>query len=410
MQLTTDPADDISPAWSPDGRSIAFLRVLPAAKSGIFLIPALGGPERKVAEIDLNLNLLATWVHPASYLAWYPDGNWLIVSTAEEGSPYRIGLSLLSIGTGEKRRLTFPAMRTNQSDMDPSLSPDGHTLAFTRTFSGGVSDLFLLELSPEPGPKGEPSRLTSRKLQSTSPQWTPDGEEILFSSGGLFGNRSLWKTAVSGSGQPQRLAALDPGTGRFVISSQGNRLVYVRELFDPNIWRFEVPGPDGRIERPTRFIASTRWDGGPEFSPDDSKIAFTSGRSGSVEIWVCDSDGSNAIKLTSFGGPIARGPHWSPDGKRIVFGARVEGTPDLYVINASGGTPQRLTTNPAWDEEGSWSRDGQWIYFSSNRSGEYELWKVPAGGGTPIPVTQGAGKGGMSSGLSNPPTASFFIT
>ncbi len=104
------------------GKIRAFLRVLPGAKVGIFLIPALGGPERKVAEI--NLRPLSTWVWPASYLAWYPDGNWLITSHAEEESPTRTGLFLVSIGTGEKRRLTFAAMRTNEADMDPSLSPD----------------------------------------------------------------------------------------------------------------------------------------------------------------------------------------------------------------------------------------------------------------------------------------------
>ena len=146
--------------------------------------------------------------------------------------------------------------------------------------------------------------------------------------------------------------------------------------------------------RPSRFIASSRDDRVGQFSPDGSKIAFGSNRSGSNEIWVCDSDGSNAVPLTSFGGPMARSPSWSPDSERIVFEARVEGTPDVYVMNAIGGTPQRLTTDPAWDNDPSWSRDGQWIYFTSNLTGEYDVWKMPASGGKPIQVTQSAGKGG----------------
>jgi dipeptidyl aminopeptidase/acylaminoacyl peptidase len=53
VRLTHDPADDLSPAWSPDGRYIAFLRTLSADRMGVFLIPAIGGRERKLADVDL---------------------------------------------------------------------------------------------------------------------------------------------------------------------------------------------------------------------------------------------------------------------------------------------------------------------------------------------------------------------
>ena len=98
-RLTTDPADDFSPAWSPDGRSIAFIRSLPGRKAAVFLVPPIGGTERKLAEIDGTV----WW----SSLAWSPDGESLAI--AAMGSSHEpFGLLLLSIETGQKRRLTSP--------------------------------------------------------------------------------------------------------------------------------------------------------------------------------------------------------------------------------------------------------------------------------------------------------------
>ena len=99
LRLTHDPASESNPAWSPDGRSIAFLRQLPGERAAVFLMAALGGSERKLAEI-----------HNEPYfgysgLAWSLDGKWLVSSdrsSTEEPS----GLFLVSSQTGEKRRLT----------------------------------------------------------------------------------------------------------------------------------------------------------------------------------------------------------------------------------------------------------------------------------------------------------------
>jgi Tol biopolymer transport system component len=114
-------------------------------------------------------------------------------------------------------------------------------------------------------------------------------------------------------------------------------------------------------------------------------------RFGGEEIWVCDSDGSNGVPLTSLG--LSGTPRWSPDGTRIVFDSRVEGQPEIYVVNSEGGTPQRLTNNPSDDAVPSWSKDGKWIYFASNRTGAYQVWKMPASGGAESQVTR---KGGFA--------------
>jgi Tol biopolymer transport system component/DNA-binding winged helix-turn-helix (wHTH) protein len=394
LQLTTHPAADYSPAWSPDGRWIAFLRELPAGKAAVLLVPALGGPERTLAETG-------TVKSPyASYLAWSPDGNSLVI-TDRAFSTEPAGLFLLSIETGEKRRLTSPAAKS-VGDVDPAFSSDGHTLAFARCRMIGSSDLYLLTLSDNLEPIGEVKRLTFDNRYTSSPAWTGDGREIIFASGqaGSFG---LWRVAASGSGKPQRLASLGENTyepAEPAVARQGHRLAYRQWWFgDENIWRVGVAGPPGKPTPPTNFISSTRLDASPQFSPDGKKIVFASGRSsrsGGYEIWVCNSDGSNAVQLTSLGAESGT-PRWSPDSERIAFDSNVDGQWEVYLISANGGRPQRLTSNPTMDDAPSWSRDGKWIYFDSNRSGDHQVWKMPSNGGGAAQVTKKGGYSGFES-------------
>jgi Tol biopolymer transport system component len=135
----------------------------------------------------------------------------------------------------------------------------------------------------------------------------------------------------------------------------------------------------------------------PEYSPDGKKIAFMSDRTGSLEIWVCDKDGSNAMQLTSFGGSTVTNPRWSPDAGRIAFDANAAGEFDVWVTSASGGKPQRMTSHPANDGNPSWSRDGRWIYFDSARTGEQQIWKIPADGGEAVQITHDGGFGPLES-------------
>jgi Tol biopolymer transport system component len=124
------------------------------------------------------------------------------------------------------------------------------------------------------------------------------------------------------------------------------------------------------------------------YSPDGKRLAFTSMRSESYRLWVCDADGTNAARVPGVDHAVYFAPTWSPDGRFLAYDAGPEGNYDVYVVGADGGTPRRLTDDPAVDLPAAWSHDGRWIYFASDRSGSLQLWKVSPEGGDAVQLTR----------------------
>jgi Tol biopolymer transport system component len=140
------------------------------------------------------------------------------------------------------------------------------------------------------------------------------------------------------------------------------------------------------------FSNSTRIEGSARFSPDGSRIAFASLRSGDSEVWVAERDGSGLQQVTSLGAAGVMLGDWSPDGTRIAFEAAVSGNTDVYLVGADGGHLRRLTTEPSIDGVPAWSRDGQWIYFASTRGGvKPDTWRISPNGGEAIRMTRNGG-------------------
>jgi Tol biopolymer transport system component/DNA-binding winged helix-turn-helix (wHTH) protein len=375
------------PAWSPDGRLIAFFGRIPSGKPGVFLVPAVGGPVRQLAEAGVT-GLGGQGGH---FIAWHPSGKWLVAM--DKLSPTdSCALFLVLSETGEKRRLTSPP-KGSAGDLNPAFSPDGHALVFQRITSG-QQDLRILELTDDLKPIAEPRSLTS--LYAVDPAWTADGRSVVF-AGGAQHRTFLWRLEVRfpwwRPGRLERLPFAGEGALAPAISRQG-RLAFMRKPpTDADIWRLEVSG-EGPIRKPAlRLISSTLAEQTPAYSPDGKRIAFCSMRSGSQEIWVSDSDGGNPLQVTSigprYGDPITAQPRWSPDGRWIYFESNIDGRPATYTISADGGRPR-----PAVDREGAWtsaSRDGRWIYFDTDSSGESQVWKKPATGGSAVQVTRHGG-------------------
>src|SRR5207245_11079748 len=118
---------------------------------------------------------------------------------------------------------------------------------------------------------------------------------------------------------------------------QGNRLGFAGQTSNINICRRGLNSLVSAVPS-DRFIYSTRMESGPQFSPDGSKIAFESTRSGAYEIWMCGSDGTGVVQLTRFNSSTGT-PRWSPDGQQIAFDSRAPGNSDIFVVDSQGGSP-----------------------------------------------------------------------
>ncbi len=329
LRLTTDPAQDFSPAWSGDGRTIAFLRKLPEGKAAVLQIPAIGGPERMVAEISDPTSVHVARRFPP-HLAWAPDDDGLVVgdrSSPDDPS----ALFLLSTESGQKRRLTSPPAKSI-GDSGPAFSPDGRSLAFARRLGYLASDIYLLALAEGLTPNGEPKRLTFRNLPSWSLTWTPDGREIVYGSGRFVESSSLWRISVSRSGEPERLPVAGEEVDLPAISRRGNRLAYTKRSRDTNIWRLPLRESGSGAAAATRLISSTRDDHNSQYSPDGKRIAFSSSRTGTYGIWLSDPDGSNAAPLFLKGGAHSATPRWSPDGRSILYTQVDQSQSDLMLV------------------------------------------------------------------------------
>lgn len=391
VRLTTNPNGDFAPSWSPDGRFIAFLRARDALHASILVMTAVGGQERQLADIGFDTaNIFShySWEVPPPFVAWSADGKWLLASDqAGSGFGRAHAIVRVSIDTGEEVSLTNPPPNIN-GDGSLALSPDARTLAFTRTISAHVSNIFIAPLARDLQISGKLERLTFDGEEIGGLAWASDGRTLVFSSA-RSGRLELWRIAPKGSSKPARLTVAGDGPRDLAISRQAQRLAYDHGVGGVNIWRIALKG--NHAGEATNFLPSTRFQGHPKYSPDGQRIAFESNRSGNEEIWTCNADGTNAVQLTWSGKAWSGSPRWSPDGKKIAFDSNAAGNWDIYVINSQGGKPVRLTTSPANEVKPSWSHDGKWIYFSSSRTGALEIWKIPVTGGESVQVSRNDG-------------------
>src|SRR5437867_3221431 len=140
---------------------------------------------------------------------------------------------------------------------------------------------------------------------------------------------------------------------------------------------------------PLRLTNNRASDDLPSWSPDGSRIAFTSNREGKSAIYVMHRDGSGVKRLTQSADDS--GAKWSPDGSRMAFTSRRDGNDEIYVMNADGTDQRNLTPGDGIDGFSPvWSPDGSRIAFCSLRDGKKHLFMIDPNGSNQIRMTSGA--------------------
>jgi Tol biopolymer transport system component/DNA-binding winged helix-turn-helix (wHTH) protein len=359
LRLTNHPSDWISPVWSPDGAEIAFHRMA-GADTGIYLVSAMGGPERKLRATRIPYADVAP-------LSWSPDGKWIGFGEDAPGESLD-RMFLLSPATLEVQPIPHDPRCVHEAM--PTFSHHGDKIAYICVHS--LADIEIYVRSPW---TAQPTRIG--KFEGVAPglAWTVDDRRILLShaadEGGELDEFSL-------EGGAMRRLEFAPIAEWPAISPVGEHLAFSKPTSRINIFRRDLLHIDAP---PVELSITTREQENPQYAPDGQRIAFASSRGGHREIWVSAADGTNLLQLSNLHGYTTR-PQWSPDGKKIVFGTHQGPISYIFVVDVGEAVPRLLKTSVEDIASPSWSRDGKWIYFRSYEASGHKIYRCPAEGGT----------------------------
>lgn len=394
LRLTTSAKRDFSPAWSPDGKMIAYLSDIDHRTVALNLIEPGGGKPRQIGTVMSPPQGYTGFPIPRRMLAWSGDSRWVVLPDADQpGGPYE--LVAISI-QDQSRRLVAPKPASGRGRAAPAISADGTRIAF---LEGGVahsgSGLRVARLDEHLAIAGTPRAIPLSRPWVDGVAWGPADSLLAAVAATLDGQRILELLPAGDSDKWSVLGGLGGDLVEAAWSRRGDRLAFTRlDSRQSSIWRYE-PSAGGA---PRQVTASTTSNMDADISPDGKQLAFRSLRSGRPAIWLSDSSGGDLRQLVDLGAEGYGNPRWSPDGQWVAFHARIKGDSHIFAARADGRETRQITSDQADDIFPTWSRDGRWIYFSTNRSGESWIWKAPLAGGRAERVEAVPGYYAMESG------------
>jgi len=371
-RLTAAEQPESRPVWSPDGGSVALLREGRERHFAIVLVNTASGAERVIRTV---LQLSPMLIPPA--LDWSSNGEWLVSSEQPNEGTDPVHLLLISPKDGRSWVITDPP-NGSTGDLEARFSPDSKRILFRR---GGQGDLFMLSLNGTTATPPVPLTFQNAGVRGLSV--SHDGQTIYFGSQrgqGQFGIWSLRKgEATPTLITPAGMAAVGPA-----IDPLGHRLAFAQPVVDVNLWLY-----DARRKTEARLLVpSTDAEYSPEFSPDGQQLAFISDRSGAAQIWISGLNGGQPRKITALrDGDLPMAPAWSPDGSKIAFFCRSRGLNYAYETDVATGVTRPLRGGEDYALFPQYSADGKSIYYVSNSGHRFRIWREPlAGGGTAVPA------------------------
>lgn len=334
-QLTAPPLPsvDFAPRFAPDGKSLAFIRRFSSFRSEIFIVPTAGGAPQQITFDNVSIDSIA----------WSSDGENLFFVAARP--PAHSTLWRISVGGGKESQMILTNIKNVQ---DLAIAPDGKMIAF-------VEELFdenIWEIQPNTAP-----RPLIRSIRADhSPDFSPDGTQIVFSSD-RTGNYEIWLANSNGNNQ-RRLTVSAGSAGSPHFSPDGKQIVYdvQSEKGESNLFIVSVNGGE-----PRRLTNDQSINFMPIWSADGQSIFFSSNRTGINQMWKIPAAGGEAVQITK-DGAFEAAP--LPDGKTIVYSKR-ERKLGLWQVNTNGTDEKPIPELADVNGWRSWTIAGNGIYFTA---------------------------------------------
>ncbi len=359
LQLTVSKTRENagSPAWSPDGKLIAYV----ALRDGYF------GLYRKASNAQGDEDLLYKGSAPMTLTDWSQDGKYLTYFSTDltGGGLYALPLA----GTGERKPIEV--YRNKSQNQGPRLSPDSKVLTYTANASGRT-EVYAIPFDPAAAPGAAPAAgpwQISDQGGGGMVFWRKDGKELYY----LAADRAVMVVGVGAGATPtfakpqvlfRPAADIAPGIGpgNASVSRDGERFVIA--VPRPQLRQLTVYDRSGK---PVSKVGEPGFYNQPNMSPDGTRavVMRVDPRTGNNDIWTVDLGSGKGTPITNDTDP-QNAPIWSPDGKQVAYVSTHESISSIYrkAADGSGEAVQVFNyTTGAGMVLTDWSEDDKFMTF-----------------------------------------------